>query len=284
MQRLDAPALVAAINDAFGLRLVYRGPARGGNVGAGFVSDAAGRRFVLTWAPNAAVGRHQQIAGLLDGARARGIPAPRYERVLQVGTDVAILQELLRGRAPGRVTPELIEAMLAVNQRCRGALLGRDDVATPQLYLRASGPGFCLHEPLLAYSARTRRLLRRVQEIGAAAPNALAGYDLVHLDFQPANVLVDESGALTGIIDWDGAARGDADFDLVVLLFGLHASGDCAATITCLRERLHTHVPPDLLRAYWAHMGLRMVDWAIRHYGPRDVDTWLQLAESGLQN
>lgn len=282
VRRLDAPRLVDAINEAFDLHLTYRGPAGSGNVGAGYVTDIDGRRLVLTWQPDTSAARHRETAELVQIARARGVPAPRYEHVLQVGADVAVLQELLPGSPPSRATPELVDAMVELNGRCRDALAGRDDLAAAELYLRRSGPGFCLHEPLRAYSARTRRLLTRIRRIGAAAPTAAAGYDLVHLDFQPANVLVDGSGAVTGIVDWDGAARGDADLDLVVLLFGLHGTGGYAATIGRLDERLRTRVPHDLLRAYWAHMSLRMVDWAIRHYGPDDVRTWLRLAESGL--
>lgn len=282
VRRLDAPRLVAAINEAHGLRLTYRGTAGGGNVGAGYVSDANGHRFVLTWQPDASVVRHREIAGLVSLARARGVPAPRYEHVLQVGADVAVLQEPLAGSPPTRATPELVDVLVALNERCRGALAGRDDVARAELYLRHSGPGFCLHEPLSEYSARTRRLLARIRRLGAGAPTVVPGEDLVHLDYQPGNVLVDESGVVTGIVDWDGAARGDADLDLVVLLFGLYASGGSPATTERLEERLRTRVRPDLLVVYWAHVSLRLVDWAIRHHGPDDVHAWLRLAERGL--
>jgi hypothetical protein len=37
-----------------------------------------------------------------------------------------------------------------------------------------------------------------------------------------------------------------------------------------------------MLRGYWAHMSLRMVDWVIRHYDESHVDTWLTVAESGM--
>ena len=121
-----------------------------------------------------------------------------------------------------------------------------------------------------------------MHEVGAAAPATLSGEDLVHLDFQPANVLVDGAGRLTGIVDWDGAARGDARMDLVVLYFGLHSEGGSAATIGWLNDRLHAELPGDLFRAYSASLSLRLVDWAIRHYTAADVDRWLDLAESQI--
>lgn len=282
VRRLDAPHLVASINRACDLQLTYRGPASGGNVGAGHVTDHHRRRFVLTWQPDTAASRHQAIAELVTIARSHGVPAPRYEHVLQVGNDVAVLQELLPGSPPRRVTPELVESMVAVHDRLRGALADRTDVPSGSLYLQQSGPGFCLHETLQAHSTRTRRLLSRIRRIGDTTSTTMSGHDLVHMDFQPANVLVDDTGALTGVIDWDGATRGDADMALVVLLFGLHATSGTAAPIARLEERLRRQIPADLLRAYWAHMSLRMVDWALRHHEPDDVDTWLQLAETGL--
>lgn len=237
---------------------------------------------MLTWQPHTLATRHQAIGELVGVARERGIPAPRYEHVLQVGAAAVVVQELLPGAPPQRATPELVETMVRLNGRFRGALADRLDLPTAELYLRRGGPGFCLHEPLRAYSARTGRLLDRIHQIGATRPTTMTGQDLVHLDYQPPNVLIDPSGALTGVVDWDGAARGDADFDLVVLFFMLHSTGGSATTIAWLEQRLRTQLPPDLLRAYWAHMSLRMVDWAIRHHGPDDVDTWLHLAERGL--
>ncbi len=41
-------------------------------------------------------------------------------------------------------------------------------------------------------------------------------------------------------------------------------------------------IPEDVLRPAWAHMGLRMVDWAIRHFAPSDVEHWLDLAEQRM--
>lgn len=276
VQRLDAPRLVEQINAAYDLRLRYAGPASGGNVGAAYVTDPAGRRSVLTWQPGSRAEHHRGIADLLDIARKRGVPAPRYEHVLQVGDAVALIQQLLPGAAPTRVTPGLIDQLVELNRRLRGALSDSPLPPTP-LYLTESGPGFCIHETLAAFSDRTRRLLDWVHEVGAASGTTMYGSDLVHLDYQPANVLV-TGDAITGIIDWDGAGRGDGRFDLVVLYFGLHPHN----TDRPLYQILTDELPADELRKYWASMSLRMVDWAIRHYTPSDVDSWLDIAEVGI--
>lgn len=38
-------------------------------------------------------------------------------------------------------------------------------------------------------------------------------------------------------------------------------------------------VPAEVLRPAWAHMSLRMVDWAIGHFPAGSAETWLDLAE-----
>ena len=38
-------------------------------------------------------------------------------------------------------------------------------------------------------------------------------------------------------------------------------------------------IAPGALAPLWAHMSLRMTDWAIRHFTPADVEHWLDLAE-----
>jgi Ser/Thr protein kinase RdoA (MazF antagonist) len=71
------------------------------------------------------------------------------------------------------------------------------------------------------YSRRTARLLGAIEDAGAAVPEHLAGDDLPHFDFHPENVLVDASGAVTGVVDWDGASRSNGVLDLMTLRFDL---------------------------------------------------------------
>jgi aminoglycoside phosphotransferase (APT) family kinase protein len=133
---------------------------------------------------------------------------------------------------------------------------------------------------LRAHSDRTRRPDRWITAVGARHPDVLDGDDAVHADFQPGNFLA-ERGRITGVVDWDGAARGDRRLDLVTLRFGLHAiPADPAATRRL--DRLLDAFPAGVLPPMWAHLSLRLADWAIRHFTPAQVGHWLDLAEQRM--
>lgn len=139
-----------------------------------------------------------------------------------------------------------------------------------------------LHGPLRRFGADTAELEARIARVGgergseAEYEGTLPGDDVVHQDFHPGNML-SLDGKVTGVIDWDGAGRGDAGFDLVTLRFGIHPAGAPRAVV----ERLDA-MPPDVLRLAWAHMSLRMTDWAIRHFPSDEVGTWVALARQRL--
>ena len=283
-QRLDGPDLVARVAAATGVPLSFRGRCPGGEVGAAYVRWPDGRPGVLTWQPGPRFDRQHLIAELLTVARSRGVPAPAYELVvpLTVGGEqaVAVVQERLPGAPPDRLDEALVTAMLAANDGFAGVLADRPEVPAAELYLTGDGPGFCLHDPLAGYDRRTARLLSWIEAVGAASAPTMTGADLVHLDFHHGNVLADRAGTLTGIIDWDGAARGDRRFDLVTLRFAVPPDApDLAARLDAeLAARLST----DELRPYWASMALRQVDWMIRHHDAQTVERSLSLAETRL--
>lgn len=275
--RLDAGVVLRELAEVAGIELAHDGPCPGGQVGAAYVLWPDGHRSVLTCLPPGGLARARQVAGLLEIGRARGVPAPRYELVAEVPSAVAVVQELLPGRPALVADQPVIGSMIEVNELCRGLLTGASGLVRPSLYLRSDGPGFCLHEPLARYSRRSARLLDAIEEVGARVPEALAGDDLVHLDFHPENVLVDDAGTVTGVIDWDGANRGDGDFDLYTLRFDLALRAPDLGRR--LGARLRRAMAEDVAAACWAHMSLRLVDWSIRHLTPADVQAWLDVAE-----
>ncbi|MCX4963490.1 phosphotransferase [Streptomyces sp. NBC_00654] len=282
VQRLDADRMAEAVYAGTGIRLTVEGPCPGGQVGAAYVRWPDGHRSVLKWRA------HTELAALRAGPlavsetlRAGGFPAPATELAVQAGHAVVTVQELLPGTPVERLDRNGLDQALALNESLTGRLAHRTDIPALALHLREDGPGYCLHGPLRDHSPRTAALERRIAAIGAARPDRLDGTDAVHLDFHPGNMLAVDA-TITGIIDWDGAARGDRRFDLVTLRFGLlHAEQTEPDTVAHLDAVLDT-VPPDVLLPSWAHMSLRMTDWAIRHFAAAEVDQWLDLAERRL--
>ena len=277
MTRLDAGAGVRQLAEVAGIRLEVEGPCPGGQVGAAYVRWPNGRRAVLTLAPPGAAAAARRTEALLAAGRAHGVPAPRYTMVQELPGATVIVQEVLPGTPPAAPGRRTVESMIEVNQRCRGILADRDDPA-PSLYLREDGPGFCLHRPLAAYGRRTARLLAEIEEAGEAVPEHLAGTDLVHFDFHPENVLVDAAGTVTGVVDWDGAARSHGYFDLYTLRFDLARRAPELGR--WLAAQLRGAAPDEVVLACWAHLSLRLVDWCIRHYTAPYVTAWLEVAEA----
>lgn len=283
--KIDATALIDELRMRHGVVLDFLGRAGGGEVGAAYVRTSEGQDGVLTRAGNArtAEGRKLQItADVLELARSRGIPAPRYLLIAQLSDAHVVVQERLPGRLPATVDGPLVQQLVDATGPWQGLLSGREDLPRQSMYLTESGPGFCLHESLAHYDERTRRLLDRVHRIGESNPSEFPGDDLAHLDYHAENVLVGEDGELTGIIDWDGWARGDRWFSLEVLAYDLAGRLADRGVLTSLTSKIEAAVPRELLRAYRAHLSLRLVDWSIRHHDAATVDLWLDISHTRL--
>ncbi|MFI9626026.1 phosphotransferase [Streptomyces sp. NPDC052042] len=280
-RRLDADGLTEELHARTGLRLTVEGPCPGGEVGAAYVRWPDGRRSVLKWRPDTRI--EELRAGpvaVCEVLRAHGYPCPSTELAVQVGHAAVLVQELLPGTPVARLDHDGLDRALALNEAQSGLLTGRADIPSMPLYLLDDGPGYCLHEPLRRHGRRSRDLERRIAALGASRPRRLPGHDVVHHDFHHGNLLR-SGGAVSGVIDWDGACRGDRRFDLVTLRFGLHATEQAPGVADRL-DGVLDGLPGDVLRVSWAHMSLRMVDWAIRHFAPEDVGRWIDLAEQRL--
>ena len=125
-----------------------------------------------------------RVAGevLAASAAAGHVPVPRVLDRLELDGVSAILLERLPGRPAGELARDRPEVAAAAGRAC-GALhdaLAR--VACPPGLRDAPGAG-----------GGRRRLL--------------------HLDLHPFNVLVDDAGEPTGVIDWANAAGGDPELD-----------------------------------------------------------------------
>lgn len=287
VQRLDPAWAAEAVRAEAGVELVVEGPCSGGQVGAAYVRWPDGHRSVLTWQPGQTLRdmRLRQLA-TAEALRDRGYPAPRSELAVDVRIPpedraVVLVQELLPGAPLDHLGTDLLRQAVALNDLQAGALLDHPQVPGVRLHLREDGPGFCLHEPLRRHGPRAAALERWVRSVGEDLPgDVLPGDDAVHLDFQPGNILTD-AGRITGVVDWDGAGRGDRRLDLVTLRFGVWPDLADREAVRRLDDHLDT-VPPEVLTPAWAHMSLRMVDWAIRHFPAGEAERWLDLAEQRI--
>ena len=286
VERLDVGRVVEGLGRETGVRVVVEGLCSGGEVGAAYVRWEDGHRSVLKWRPGTTAEEFESgPLAVVSVLRSVGYPAPDTELVAQVGDAVVTIQELLPGKAVNLLDEATLDHALALNDLQTSALVAHREIPNVSLYLNDDGPGFCLHEPLRRYSRRTARLEAWITEVGKQYPEQLQGDDAMHLDFHPGNLLA-QDGKLTGVIDWDGAARGDRRFDLVTLRFGAHPYPPHLApaarvdkTVENRLDEILDNFPPDVLRPFWAHMSLRMTDWTIRHFTPHQVDHWLDLAE-----
>jgi aminoglycoside phosphotransferase (APT) family kinase protein len=276
--RLNAEAMTDAIESVTGVALRVEGPCPGGQTGAAYVSWPDGRRSVLTFRPGItlAVMRDGPLA-VIDALRQVGYPAPAPELAAPADDAIALVWELLPGSPITHLSTALLDHALALNDLQANRLADFPGIPAVRLYLTSDGPGFCLHQPLREHSSRSRALERWITATGASYPDHLSGDDAVHCDYQQTNLLADGE-RITGVVDWDGAGRGDRRLDLVTLRFGIHAITADAEAAQRL-DRIIDLIPSHVLAPAWAHMSLRMTDWAIRHFSAGDVDHWLNLAE-----
>lgn len=272
----SAADVVDLVNAATGAELSVVGrAAQGSNGGAVYIKWPDGRDGVVTQS-TVPLADLQRQAEILSAARGRGAPVPEYQLVLELPEYNAIVQERLPGQVK-KLDVARLEAMVEANERFAGLLAGQSDLPKPRLLLQHQRG----YRSLETYSERTRRLLDRIRNLGNAE---MGGDDLLHTDYNHTNVLFDGSDALTGVIDWDeAAARGDRHFALVKLRYLLAWEDPNAAVMARLDELLEELIDPDTLLIYWAHWGLRLVDWMlVNDFGPAATDIHLSLAETRL--
>lgn len=259
-----------------------------GQSGAAFVRWPDGRDAVVTTAL-ATMERMQQTAAILGDLKAQRFPVPEHQFLypLDDGT-VAVVQERLPGTPVVDVDVDVVDAIIAINERFAGLMVGRSDIPMPALNLgrptdATSG------EHLETHSSRTRTLLQLIQK--TAGGDDMVGDDLLHTDLTVPNVLFDQHGTISGVIDWNyGIARGDRYYALSKLLHTLSFAAltptadhhPSAAAVRRVDDYLTSAIDPATLRRYWAHHTLGMLYWMIRNENHAATNAYIELGESKL--
>ena len=286
----DDEAVVGSINKAIGAGLSVEGRAEKGTLGGAIlVSLGEGRRGVVTRFLGS-VAHAQQTAEVLADVKRDSLPVPDHYFVVPVGDAVFVVQERLPGRPPGTVTPAVVTAITVLNERFSNLLHERPDVPSVALCLTASGDPLPRHEVLAAHGNRSRRILDAVRRIGQLRPEPGPENDLIHVDLTPDNILFDDTGHITGVVDWNlGVYRGDRHLALVKTRFDLEwhlrerdPQSASVAAAEYLDSFLADAVPATTLARYWAHRILYQLHWTLQ-YGESDVVGWhLDFAEERL--
>jgi aminoglycoside phosphotransferase (APT) family kinase protein len=282
--------VVSEINRRTNAGLTVTGRALFGKLGGAIYAEwPDGRPAVVTRFLGSPV-EANRTADILSHVRDQGLPVPRHELVVQLDDGVHFVQERLPSAPPQPLSPARMEAIVAINDRFADALAARPEVPVPPQCRSRGGPD-PRHATLADHGLRGRRVLEQIVRITERAPDATVGTDLVHTDLSGANVLFDEDGTATGVVDWNlGAYRGDRHFALVQTRldrewFVRSPDADPVETAAAFRldDILAERIPPDTLRLYWARWMLQQLDRAIRTAPPEAVDWHLDLAESRLE-
>lgn len=259
---------------------------------AAYVQWPDGRQGVLT-RTRYPVHYLERIAEILELVRAAGVPAPRYELIVQVQDWTVVVQERLPGAplAGRHIDVPMMEAILALNESFAGLLAHRPDVPTIETtsVSEITADGVPRYAALEGYDDRTRELLARIRQIHDSSGGPITGHDLVHGDFSPPNILIDERDNLTGIVDWHDHTlyRGDRRYSLVPLRFELAwaivrgwTTIDPAA-VRRFDEVLDT-IEPGILQLYWTYPSLDLLSAMIQEDRHTDIDHLLTIAWSRL--
>ena len=283
-------AVVEAINRVLSTRMRVIGRAEEGTSGGAiFVDLGDGAPGVVTTFLGTRE-RAEQTAQFVNYAYASGLPVPPHLHVVELGTTVHLIQARLEGEPPETVSPAVIDAVVEVNDSFAGLLYDHPEVPTLPLCLRESGDPYPRHEVLAAHSARSRVILNAIQTIGREHPGEAEGDDLHHVDLDLSNVLIDKSGSVVGVVDWNlGVFRGDRNQALVKTRFeqewALHASAPESMQVAAashLDDILEHRVAATDLSRYWASRLLYQLHWMLQYGRPEHVEWHLAVAEERL--
>jgi hypothetical protein len=164
-------------------------------------------------------------------------------------------------------------SFVAMNERFADVLRDHPRVPRPRAF-PDEDPGYGAFERTVGrLGERGRRLLARLLEVDGGRPFRMQGNDLVHTDYTPSNVLFDDEGNVSGVVDWNaGAARGDRRYALV------RTDWDNSVAAQELAD-----LAPATRRSYEAHWIVDQLHESIlKGFPPERIEADLTQAEKAL--
>jgi hypothetical protein len=203
----------------------------------------------------------------VDVLRERGYPAPALRCIGTFDAGTYVVQQRLPGSPIGSgFTPGQLDEILGLLEL--HADIGVDLPGEPWPLpvtrpIFEGADGFCVIESMRAHSSETNAFLDELQGLARDHIGEVTdARDVVHLDFQYANIL-GENGHVTGVIDWEAATLGDRGFDLAAFAFYIF---DDAGLRRRLMNRARNISGDGALLVYLAHIMFRQTEWCTRFY------------------
>jgi hypothetical protein len=280
MQPVD---LIQRVNELHQMSFTLLEKYPDGEQGAFVVVDHLNERWVLKWAREARnLAWMQGAKTITDLLRSLGYPAPSYLLIGKLPEGIYSIQSALPGSPIRHLPATLLPRLFEINELQRGqAITGRSDwhqeVIKTVLW---GGEGYCLHASLQQHSPDTAELLQTLQAlVRTHQDEPHRTNDIVHGDFQHANILIDNE-RISGVVDWDGFGAGDCIFDIATLLFYAYDSIE-------VRKQLWRYALEraslKLLSIYLAHLILRQVDWSLRYHDETISERYIIRGQTLLQ-
>jgi serine/threonine protein kinase len=196
----------------------------------------------------------------------RSVPIPRLLERGTAGDYSYLFYEFADGEWPPRVTDSLAEQMLALTDLQRDAAPQPD----PDWPAKVAGmitegdPSLDIHPQRLRGHPTGRRILRTAQAaLDACDPEYLRSTDVVHGDFAPENLLVDD-GRISAVIDWEQSRAGDVAFDLAGVIYDIELGQKAGPEVlTALYRAIAARVSPDAWRVYTGIYAIRYASWGL---------------------
>lgn len=253
------------------------------------IVDENGAHFVLKWDDNDDSKRRRRAA--IDSARSLGTeagwPVPIFDLV-EDDEWLYVRQNLMPGAEPTRLTQALAEQVIALVEATAGfgsAKAAASDWPLQLLDTLVAEPldptDYCSHEPLRQHGADGRRLISRIEEIGAdlsdtdlSATDLGGADDLMHWDLHPGNLLVAD-GEISAVIDLDNAGPGPRGFDLMTFAVSSQTLPSDAGVRSELFAEVRRSISEELRLAASAHLMLRFANWAIRTDHQEAIEYWI---------
>ncbi|TCC46840.1 hypothetical protein E0H75_27775 [Kribbella capetownensis] len=221
--------------------------------------------------------REQTLSTGLSSARImvdRSVPIPRLLERGIVGDYSYLLYEYVEGEWPSRVDQNLAGQMLALTELQRDAA-PRADPDWPVKVARMitdGDPSLAIHPERLRNHAQGQAILRTTQAaLDTCDPSHLRSKDVVHGDFAPENLLVDD-GQISAVIDWEQSRTGDVAFDLAGMIYDIELGSKASPQVLAsLYRAINSRVLPDAWRLYTAVYAIRYASWALNTDMESDV-------------